>query len=101
MREVYHPVTEQLDLATVLNALSDPVRLKLLKKIVEKTEITCSDCSACSAMKKNALSHHFRILRESGVIRVRIDGKNRYLSLRLEDLERRFPGLITAILANA
>ncbi len=100
MREVFHPATEQLNLATILNAFGDPVRLGLLKMIAEQKEITCSGCSTCSDMKKSALSHHFRILRESGVIRVRLEGKNRYLSLRTEDLESRFPGLLDSILKS-
>jgi DNA-binding transcriptional ArsR family regulator len=46
------------------------------------------------------LSHHFKVLRESGLINVRIDGKQRFLSIRYEDLEQRFPGLLDSVIQN-
>jgi DNA-binding transcriptional ArsR family regulator len=51
-------------------------------------------------LSKATLSHHFRVLRESGVVMVRPDGRKRLLSLRLDDLNARFPGLMDAILAT-
>jgi DNA-binding transcriptional ArsR family regulator len=49
-------------------------------------------------ISKATLSHHFRVLRESGVVHSRPDGRKRYLTLRTDDLEVRFPGLIDAVL---
>jgi DNA-binding transcriptional ArsR family regulator len=50
-------------------------------------------------LSKATLSHHFRVLREAGLVRTRLDGRKRLLSLRIDDLEARFPGLLDAVLA--
>ena len=50
-------------------------------------------------ISKATLSHHFRVLREAGVVRTRLDGRKRLLSLRYDDLEARFPGLLDAVLS--
>ena len=47
----------------------------------------------------STLTHHFRVLRETGVIRQREDGNRRWTTLRLEDLDARFPGLLDAIVS--
>jgi DNA-binding transcriptional ArsR family regulator len=49
-------------------------------------------------LSKATLSHHFRVLREAGLVRTRLDGRKRLLSLRADDLEARFPGLLDAVL---
>jgi DNA-binding transcriptional ArsR family regulator len=51
-------------------------------------------------ISKATLSHHFRVLREAGVVHARPDGRKRYLSLRADDLEARFPGLLEAVLGS-
>lgn len=96
MREVFHPNLEQLSLATVLNALGDPIRLQILRNLSNKTEATCACCN--SGLPKSVLSHHFKVLRQAGIINVRIEGKNRYLSIRYDELEERFPGLLKSVL---
>lgn len=98
MRELFHPNIDQLSLPTILNALGDPVRLHIIKRLVNKAEATCSGCN--NTLSKSALSHHFKVLRESGLIRVRIEGKQRFLSIRYDELEERFPGLLDAIIKS-
>ncbi len=98
MQELFHPSTEQLCLSTVLDALGDPIRLQIIKRLASQNETTCSSCNIDLA--KSALSHHFKVLRESGLINVRIDGKQRFLSIRYEDLEQRFPGLLDSVIRN-
>lgn len=98
MRQLYHPTADQLNLHAVLHALGDPVRLSIIKKLALGDEITCACCNI--DMPKSALSHHFKVLRESGLIHVRIEGKKRYLSIRHEELEERFPGVLDALLKN-
>lgn len=98
MRELLHPAVDQLSLSTVLNALGDPVRLQILSSIARQEEVTCSCCNI--DLPKSALSHHFKVLRESGIIHVRIEGTQRFLSLRAKELERRFPGLLDSILKS-
>jgi DNA-binding transcriptional ArsR family regulator len=94
--EIRHPARDELELAAVLHALSDPVRLSVVKTIADGREWTCSSLEL--PVSKSTCTHHFRVLREAGVIRQRVDGTTKLNSLRREDLEARFPGLIDAVL---
>lgn len=96
MKEVYHPPKEQIKLTNVLYALSDQTRLRIFKKLKEVGEHSCGDLDVTIA--KSTLSHHIRVLRESGVIKIRSEGTQRIVSLRCNDLENRFPGLLDVIL---
>jgi DNA-binding transcriptional ArsR family regulator len=97
MREPHHPSREELELSSVLHALSDPARLDIVRRLADGDEPSCGTFDL--GLSKATLSHHFRVLRESGVVLVRPDGRRRLLSLRHDDLNARFPGLIEAILA--
>lgn len=98
MRELFHPTVDQLCLSTILNALSDPIRLNIIKNLAIQRETTCACCHI--DLPKSALSHHFKVLREAGLINVRIEGKQRFLSIRYDELEERFPGLLSAIIKS-
>jgi len=88
--------SDELDLASVLHALSDPVRLLIVTQLSDGREHTCGGFEL--PVSKSTASHHFRVLRESGVVATRIDGKNRFNRLRREQLGQRFPGLLEAVL---
>jgi DNA-binding transcriptional ArsR family regulator len=94
-----HPAAAEIELAAVLHALSDPVRLKILAALASGGERTCSSIDL--PVVKSTCTHHFRVLREAGVIRVRLEGKTRLNSLRRVELEERFPGLLDAVLGGA
>jgi DNA-binding transcriptional ArsR family regulator len=100
MRNVRHPTPEEIELTDVLHALSDPVRLQIVRNLA-----TCSDERCCNALdvgvSKSTLSHHLKVLREAGVTRTRMCGTQRFLSLREDDLEERLPGLLSSILGAA
>lgn len=87
---------EALDLATVLHALSDPVRLRIVAQLSDGSERTCGSLEVPVA--KSTCSHHFRVLREAGVVAQRVEGKCRFNRLRSDQLEARFPGLLDAVL---
>jgi len=95
-----HPDVSGLSLTEVLAALGDPVRLSIVASLA-----ACVDELPCSAIEipvaKSTGTHHFRVLREAGVIRQRIVGTTRLTSLRREELDARFPGLLDAVLAGA
>jgi DNA-binding transcriptional ArsR family regulator len=97
---LYHPPTEDLELPTVLHALSDPQRLRIVRKLSADPEPR-----ACGSFEmdvsKSTCTHHFRVLREAGVIEQEVLGTARLNSLRREDLDERFPGLLDAVLASA
>ena len=85
-------------MSSVLHALSDPARLSIVRRLGLDGECPCG-CFELG-ISKATLSHHSRVLREAGVIHCRLDGRKRHLSLRREDLEARFPGLLDAVLAS-
>src|SRR5918999_468467 len=97
MREPRHPPRPELELEAVLHALSDPARLAIVEHLAEEDECSCGVFDV--GVSKATLSHHFRVLRECGVVRTRPDGRTRMLSLREDDLNDRFPGLLGAVLS--
>ncbi|MFD3271203.1 ArsR/SmtB family transcription factor [Paenibacillus dendritiformis] len=97
MRNLYHPPAEEIQLTAVLYALSDPIRLEMIRFIDQYGETRCGDMG--TAIPKSTMSHHFKVLRESGVTRTRISGTQRFMSLRKEELEDRFPGLLQSVLS--
>jgi DNA-binding transcriptional ArsR family regulator len=94
---ISHPQRDELELAAVLHALSDPVRLRIVAGLASGDERTCGSIEL--PVTKSTCTHHFRVLRETGVIRQRTEGTTRVNSLRDDDLEARFPGVLRAILA--
>jgi DNA-binding transcriptional ArsR family regulator len=95
-----HPDRDELDMANVLHALSDPQRLSIVRCLAE--DPTPRRCGGFHLdVTKSTLTHHFRVLREAGVIDQREEGTARLNSLRKDDLDQRFPGLLDAILAGA
>ncbi len=93
---VPHPSRDEIELPAVLHALSDPVRLLIVKTVADGREWTCNSLDL--PVSKSTCTHHFRVLREAGVIQQRVDGTTKLNSLRREELEARFPGLIDAVL---
>jgi DNA-binding transcriptional ArsR family regulator len=98
-QDIPHPAREDLDLAAVLHALSDPVRLEIVAGLARGEERTCGSFDV--NVTKSTCTHHFRVLREAGLIRQRQQGTMRLNSLRRDDLEARFPGLLGTILEAA
>ena len=99
MIELAQPDAGEIVLADVLAALSDPVRLAIVAELHERREVSCGSIHLDIA--KSTRSHHFKVLREAGVTWTRIDGVERYVKLRYDCLEQRFPGLLTSVLFGA
>jgi DNA-binding transcriptional ArsR family regulator len=97
--EIPHPGRDDIDLAAVLHALSDPVRLEIVAGLATGEERNCGSFDV--SVTKSTCTHHFRVLREAGLIRQRQQGTMRLNSLRRDDLEARFPGLLGTILKAA
>jgi DNA-binding transcriptional ArsR family regulator len=93
------PAADELELATVLHALSDPIRLRIVRDLAEGGACNCGAFAVPVA--KSTLSHHLRVLREAGLTLTEPSGTQRVVSLRRADIDGRFPGLLDAVLAAA
>ncbi len=93
-----HPERDEMDLGTVLSALADPLRRKVVHDLIrcpQGHERTCVSFNL--PVSKASLTHHFRVLREAGLIRQENRGNSRAATLRREDMEARFPGLLALV----
>jgi len=89
-------MTAQPDGLAVLQALSDPVRLEIVRQLAAGDEIQCGEISV--PVQKSTASHHFKTLHAAGVTAERESGTAKYIRLRRAELEQRFPGLIDSVL---
>src|SRR3954465_6052167 len=85
--------------AEVMAALSDPVRLQIVRTLAAEDE-----GRACGSfdlpVTKSTASHHFKVLREAGTIEQERRGRPRHPTLRRDHLERRYPGLVELVLRS-
>ncbi|WNV87621.1 helix-turn-helix domain-containing protein [Umezawaea sp. Da 62-37] len=93
----HHPDRDQIQLENVLTALGNPMRLAVVRALAAGGELPCGTVLS-KEISKSTLTHHWRVLRDSGVIWQRPSGRENLLSLRRDDLNIRFPGLLDAVL---
>ncbi|TDC55120.1 transcriptional regulator [Actinomadura sp. KC345] len=99
MKQAHHPDLDEIGLITVLGALSDPIRIGLVRVLADGRERGWGELRAPIA--KSTLSHHLRVLRDAGVTRTRQEGTRCYVELRRDDLDARLPGLLDTVLEAA
>ncbi len=92
-----NPATGDVDLTAVLHALSDPIRLRIVRDLAERGPCSCGTFAVPVA--KSTLSHHLRVLREAGLTLTEAAGTQRVVSLRRDEVDARLPGLLDAVLA--
>ncbi|MFY9288512.1 MAG: helix-turn-helix domain-containing protein [Alphaproteobacteria bacterium] len=94
-----HPSKDDITLTGIMGALSDPMRLKIIRSMMKKDDcVSCSEAAPCPNMAKSTLSNHFRILREAGLIRTTKQGVEHRNTVREDEINARFPGLLKLIL---
>ena len=99
-RVLPHPDLLDVELPAVLFALSDPARLELVRQLAAQGPLTIAQCQANDPdVPKSTFSHHLKTLREAGLIRNEPAGRQRTVTLRRDEVERRFPGLLDAVLS--
>ncbi|TCV95156.1 ArsR/SmtB family transcription factor [Biostraticola tofi] len=98
MRPFKHPAVNEFILERVLYALSDPIRLEIVCCLARLGEATCGELDG--GRPKSSVSHHFRVLRDSGLVYTQNVGTTHMNRLRREEMHSRFPGLLDAILTQ-
>lgn len=99
-RYLDQPDIDQIELPAVLHALSDPVRLGLVRELYAcEGERTCGSFDL--SISKSTATHHWRVLRDAGVVSAREEGTRKYHRLRRHELDQRFPGLLDAVVAHS
>lgn len=94
---MFEPELDEVPLSTVMRALGDEARLTIVRELAATGERACGSIEL--DVSKATRSHHFRVLREAGVTRTRVAGTHKYVSLRRDEFDARFPGLLDALLA--
>jgi DNA-binding transcriptional ArsR family regulator len=100
MMPFVHPARDDITLAGVLAALSDPMRLRIVRSLMAQNDcMSCTEAAPCPDMAKSSLSRHFRILREAGLIQTSKQGVEHRNVVREADINARFPKLLKTLLA--
>jgi DNA-binding transcriptional ArsR family regulator len=95
-REFWYPEREDITIYGILAALSDPTRLEIVRALARQEE--CCPFEFLDIGSKQNLRHHFKVLREAGLVKARYEGRNKFVWLRREDIDELFPGLLDGLL---
>jgi DNA-binding transcriptional ArsR family regulator len=98
VREISHPATSEVDLARVLSAAGDPIRLAVVRFLADDREHTCTEVQEELGLPTSTCSYHLRLLREAGLTLTRPEGTERRITLRRADLDELFPGLLDVLI---
>ncbi|WP_328538552.1 ArsR/SmtB family transcription factor [Streptomyces sp. NBC_00344] len=91
-----HPEVSQVGLQSVLEAMVDPVRRSIVTQLDAAGEdLTCGSFDI--PVSKSTATHHFKVLREAGLIRQYYVGTSRMNALRRGEMDETFPGLLDAL----
>lgn len=95
-RALWYPEREDITIYGILAALSDPTRLEIVRKLAVHEEQCPFDFLDITS--KQNLSHHFKVLREAGLVKSRYEGRNKFVSLRRDLIDDMFPGFLDGLL---
>lgn len=97
MRQIKHPNIEQVELTDIMYALSDPTRIEIVTLLAKAgKKLTCGEVDL--NRPKSSMSHHFKILRSAGLVETVIEGTEHMNSLRLDEIEQKFPGVLSSVI---
>ena len=95
-----HPAMSEVQLTDVLFALSDPARLEIVRELADGP-LSMAECGLTNPdLPKSTKSHLMKVLREAGVVRNEPEGRGRVLTLRKDELDGAFPGLLDSVLGR-
>jgi DNA-binding transcriptional ArsR family regulator len=92
-----HPALRDVTLPMVMQALSDPCRLAIVRELLRAGDRALACNEVPLEVSKATRSHHFEVLRDAGMISTKVEGTKCMTSLRRTELEKRFPGLLRLI----
>ena len=96
MKVYHHPSLTEIPLPAVMQALSDPCRIAIVQELLSNDRpLACNEVPL--QISKATRSHHFEVLREAGLIHTKVEGTKCMTSLRADEIEQRFPGLLQLI----
>jgi DNA-binding transcriptional ArsR family regulator len=99
MKSYAHPCLDDIPLAAVMQALSDPCRVAIVRALLaQERQLACNEIPL--GVSKATRSHHFDVLRDAGIIFTRCEGTRCLSSVRRKEVNKRFPGLLKLILAG-
>jgi len=98
MKEYCHPSLDEVTLPAVMQALSDPCRIAIVRTLLDGGEVACNGVPL--EISKATRSHHFAILRDAGLVATRVEGTRCMSSVRKEEFDARFPGLLDLVLKH-
>jgi DNA-binding transcriptional ArsR family regulator len=93
------PDLTEIEVVDVLHALSDPVRLGMVRQLAccdDGGELSCGQIEVSVA--KSTATHHLKVLFRAGLTAEREQGTRKFVRLRRAELEARFPGLLGSVL---
>ncbi len=99
--KIPHPDASALDLATIMRTVGEPVRLEIVRLLADGRPRLCNELSEALGIPTSTGSYHLKLLREAGLTRAHPQGTQRLITLRFEDLDARFPGLLGVLTAAA
>ena len=100
LTDLPHPDVADVEVTDVLFALSDPARLRIVRELAAGP-LTMAECGVTNPdLPKSTKSHLMKVLREAGIVRNEPDGRRRVVSLRRDELDARFPGLLDSVLGE-
>ena len=91
------PDIVDFDFPRILAAVADPVRMSILKQLANAEEaLSCGVIEL--PIKASTATHHFTALRQAGVLHQYYVGTSRMNLLRLDDMERAYPGFLPSVI---
>jgi predicted transcriptional regulator len=101
MSTLIHPAIKDVTLEHVLNALGDESRMRIVRNIFDADRpLNCQDAAkGIEDLPVSTRSHCFRVLREGGIIFAEKKGRDCFSTIRTEELNTKFPNLLTTILS--
>jgi DNA-binding transcriptional ArsR family regulator len=102
MRDEADVPAEDMDLASVMHALADPSRLRMIAALATTPELSCAALGeqAGTGLAKSTTTHHLGVMRGAGLISTRHEGQRKLARLRRAEVDSRFPGLLDAVIAG-